>query len=103
MGCHLWGHIESGTTKQLSQSAMFSSFVLFVVDSPDMLLLPAKSCFSLSIDAEKKIQAEFRGNRKMALIFSQLRGEHSRLVSEELRPTPRGNESLYSLGLVVLG
>ena len=54
MGCHLWGHTESDTTKQLSQSAMFSSFVLFVVDSPDMLLLPAKSCFSLPIDAEKK-------------------------------------------------
>ena len=51
----------------------------------------------------KKIQAEFRGNRKMALIFSQLRGEHSRLVSEKLCPTPRGNETLYSLGLVVLG
>ena len=51
----------------------------------------------------KKIQAEFRGNRKMALIFSQLRGEHSRLVSEELCFTPRGNETLYSLGLVVLG
>ena len=54
VGCHLWGHTESDTTKQLSQSAMFSSFVLFVVDSPDMLLLPAKSCFSLPIDAEKK-------------------------------------------------
>ena len=60
MGCHLWGHTELDTTKQLSHSAMFSSYVLVVVDSPDMLLLPAKSCFSLPTDAPpQKIQAEF--------------------------------------------
>ena len=75
-----------------------------------LLLIPLTcSCYQQNLAflcplmLKKKIQAEFRGNRKMALIFSQLRGEHSRLVSEELRPTPRGNESLYSLGLVVLG
>ena len=54
--------------------------------SPWVLLL-AKSWLSLPIKAElKKKYAEFGGNGRMALIFRWQRGEHSRLMLQELCP-----------------
>ena len=36
--------------------------------------------FLCPLKPNKKIQTEFEGNRKVALILSQQRGEHSRLM-----------------------
>ena len=48
-----------------------------------------KSWPSLPTKAEEKnTETEFGGNRKVALILSQRRGKHSRLMPQELCPPP---------------
>ena len=52
------------------------------------LLLTKILAFSAHQSQIKNMETEFEGNRKVALILSQQKGEHSRLMLKEPPPSP---------------
>ena len=59
---------------------------MFMASGP--LLLTKVLAFSAHQSQIKKMETEFEGNRKVALILSQQKGEHSRLMLKEPPPSP---------------
>ena len=57
-----------------------------ILDEPPQLLLAKIFAFSANQTYIKKNYREFERNRKVALILSQQRGEHSRIIPQELCP-----------------